>query len=149
MSRTYTITLTAEQAGAVAAACELAGRLGMCQIADALDALPHDWKAKDRTEKYCAARDALEDAERAIKPLFGLGFTASFGIAHDRVPERAKRAWDVCKVIRHRLAWDRAYDEGVVKPGDPRKWPEMMQVDYDEARCVSGEALPEIEIAGP
>lgn len=144
MSTTYTLTLSADQARAVAQACELAGRVGMLQIGDVREALPIVWEAKDATDKYCAARDVLEVAERDIKSLFGLGFTASYGIHNENVPAAAKRAWDVYKVIRHRLAWDRAEAEGVVAAGEPRKWPEMMTVDFDEPRSVCAEALPQI-----
>lgn len=52
---------------------------------------------------------------------------------------------DIHQVLRHRLAWDRAYKTGIIKKGEPRKWPEMMTVDYDTPTIRSGEPKVVIE----
>jgi hypothetical protein len=54
-------------------------------------------------------------------------------------------SWDLHQVIRHRLAWDRAYRDGIVKPGDARDWNQMMGVLYDEPLPMGDEPLAKIE----
>jgi len=123
MSETrYTLTVTEDQACAISAACELLARLGMGQLDDALRFMPapqdRDWQA---------FHDACRVATDAMQPVIR-NKAGNLPRRH----EQSAIAWDLYQVLRHRLAWDRAYERGVVKPGDSRKWPAMLGVCYDE-----------------
>jgi hypothetical protein len=74
------------------------------------------------------------------------GYRSSLGIRNKDVSEASRIAWDLYQVLRHRLAWDLAAAEGIVGNADSqRKWPEMMQVHYDEPSRVSEQPLALIE----
>lgn len=128
--RTYTITVTERQAAELQEACELLARIKIGQIDHAIERLPgyhgqRDW------ERVHATRHEIQR------------------LANSLMPEATKRredgvAWDLYQVIRHRLAWDRAVDAGTIHSGEPRKWPEMMGVSYDEPMAMSGIPLATI-----
>jgi len=131
MSRTYTLTLTERQAAELQEACELLARIKIGQIDHAIERLPGYYDTRDYERRHATQHE--------IKRL-----------ANSLMPEATRRredgiAWDLYQVIRHRLAWDRAYDQGAIKPGEPRKWPEMMGVCYDEPLPMSGLPLAIIE----
>lgn len=121
----YTLHLTQKQAAEISHACEILARLRMGQIDMALMELPLDKPMEYEQEQYVS---------NYLRSLYRPGSM--------RIDDAA---WDLYQVIRHRLAWDRAYAEGIVKPGEPRKWPEMMGVTYDEPLPVSGDPLAKIE----
>ena len=131
MSETYTLTLTRHQAEVLSGACEAIARVGMGQISDALGYLTANRYDHDDLNDACRA---LESAARKYE---------TAGIARAAHPSQI--AWDLYQVIRQQLAWDRAIAEGIVKPGEPRKWPEMMAVTYDDPMRVSSEPLASIE----
>jgi len=121
--RTYTITVTESQAAELQEACELLARIKIGQIDHAIERLPGFYDRRD-WERVHATRHEIQR------------------LANTLMPEVTKRrddgvAWDLYQVIRHRLAWDRAHDQGVIQPGEPRKWPEMMGVSYDEPLAMS------------
>ena len=131
MSRTYTLTLTERQAAELQEACELLARIKIGQIDNAVERLPGYYDQQD----WGRAHEACREIRR---------------LANTLMPGAMKRredgiAWDLYQVIRHRLAWDRAYGRGVIQPGEPRKWPEMMGVCYDEPLPMSGLPLAEIK----
>lgn len=135
----YTITVTNEQARVLAQATEVLARLGIGQFRDALDRLP----------KRKAVPEGWHDDMSLISKLLSRhmiggvdGYHSSLGIHSKDVPETSRIAWDLYQVLRNRLAWDRAVAEGIVESIDaPRKWPEMIQVHYDEPLQVSGQPL--------
>lgn len=133
----YTLIVTREQAAVLQNACELIARLGMCQTDMVEWFLPFE-KGYD----ISAGKWAFEDFERAIKPLCGLDGNAYYSMPGSKTSETAKRAWGLYTTIRHRLAWDAAIAEGIIAEGEARKWPEMMQVFYDEPRCYVVEPAP-------
>jgi len=57
-------------------------------------------------------------------------------------------AWDLYQVIRHRLAWDAAIEEGQIEKGERRKWPEMMGVCFDEPMQRGSQPLARIKGCG-
>lgn len=129
--RTYTITVTERQAAELQEACELLARIKIGQIDHAIERLPGFYDRRD-WEQVHATRHEIQR------------------LANTLMPEATKRredgvAWDLYQVIRHRLSWDRAHDQGVIKPGEPRKWPEMMGVCYDEPLAMSGLPLATIK----
>jgi hypothetical protein len=129
--RTYTITVTERQAAELQEACELLARIKIGQIDHAIERLPGFYDRRD-WEQVHATRHEIQR------------------LANTLMPEATKRredgiAWDLYQVIRHRLSWDRAHDLGVIQPGEPRKWPEMMGVSYDEPLAMSGLPLATIK----
>ncbi|EWC39608.1 hypothetical protein [Stutzerimonas stutzeri] len=129
--RTYTITVTERQAAELQEACELLARIKIGQIDHAIERLPGFYDRRD-LEQVHATRHEIQR------------------LANTLMPEATKRredgvAWDLYQVIRHRLSWDRAHDKGVIQPGEPRKWPEMMGVSYDEPLAMSGLPLATIK----
>jgi hypothetical protein len=52
------------------------------------------------------------------------------------------------QVIRHRLSWDRAVEDGTIaSPDAPRDWSKMLGVNYDEPMRTGPEPLAKIELA--
>lgn len=121
----YTLHLTQKQAAEISHACEILARLRMGQIDMALRELPLDKPMEYEQEQY---------VRNYLRTLYRPGGR--------RIDDAA---WDLYQVIRHRLAWDRAYAEGIVKPNEPRKWPKMMGVVYDEPMQMGDEPLAKIE----
>ena len=130
MSRTYTITLNEAQAGTIQIACEVLARLGIGQFRDALEQLPTTEFFPDGWHEDMAAVENI--LRRHMQPQIS-------------TREQHKVAWDLYTLVRHRLSWDRAIDEGRIKPGDSRKWPEMMAVNYDDPHHTSKEPIAKIE----
>lgn len=139
----YTLTITERQAYALSSACEILARLGMGQTRDALERLP---LAAERD--YSRWHKTLEIVEHLLSEhTIGHvdGWRASLGIKSQDASEESRIAWDLYQVIRHRIAWDRAADEGLVNEDGSRNWPEMMGVNYDEPMQVSAEPLARME----
>jgi len=136
MSRTYTITLNETQAGTIQIACEVLARLGIGQFLDALEQLPTTEFMPDGWHEDMVAVENI--LRRHIQP--------NGQTPHQiRTREQHKVAWDLYTLVRHRLRWDRAIDEGRIKPGEPRKCPEMMTVSYDDPHHTSKQPLAKIE----
>jgi hypothetical protein len=144
--RTYDLKgLTRKQVETLMVASEVLSRLTMGQLDDALDMLPtvpvneRDW------ETY---HDDMKQVESILRKHFLPSIrnnNAYLGIHSSDIHPQGQIAFDLYQVMRHRLAWDRAIEEGVIKPGEPRKWPEMIQVIYDEPHLSSSEPLPVFE----
>lgn len=139
----YTLTITESQSRVLSMACEVLARLGMGQFKDAFEHLPL------RTQNFDidAWHDDMEQISRILSKHMpgGIdGIRSSTGISN--ADEEARTAWDLHAVIRHRLAWDRAKEEGVTD-GTKRGWPAMMQVSYDEPMKYSEEPLAKMEKA--
>lgn len=138
----YTIKLNKSQLETLSVATEILSRLGIGQFNFALDWLPFD------NGKCISHEDQLYFSERlsALMVHHIDGYRSSLGINSRETPEFAKIAWDLHQVFRNRLAWERAVEKGIVASLDaPRKWPEMMTVDYDEPFHASEEPLARIE----
>jgi len=136
MSRTYTITLNEAQAGTIQIACEVLARLGIGQFRDALEQLP--------TMEFMP--DGWHEDMNAVENILRKHIQPNGKSVHQlRTREQHKVAWDLYTLVRHRLSWDRAIDEGRIKPGDSRKWPEMMAVNYDDPHHTSKEPIAKIE----
>jgi hypothetical protein len=121
MMSKYTLTLTARQAAEISHACEILARLRMAQLDMALRELP--------LEGYLDY-DLQRAIEHQITP----------HLKQDR-RRGDEIAWDLYQVIRHRLAWDAAIEEGQIEKGERRKWPEMMGVCFDEPMKKGDEPL--------
>ena len=114
-TKTYTLTVTENQAQIIAYAVELMSRIQMGQWTEFVDWLPHQGK-------FCrhSLREQLQPAMaehfRKTKPA-GMfypidGWGSHYGIYSEFTPDMARTAWDLQKVIEHRLAWDRNPEGG-------------------------------------
>lgn len=140
---TYTLTLTEQQARVLSEACEIMARLGMGQVGDALDQVPRvqpiDWSRW---------HDDVRAVEAILRTHTGMARGQYRGIW--QAADRARVAWDLYAVIRHRLAWDRAIAEGIVASGGARIWPSMFQTHFDEPDHVGPEPLARMaQVATP
>ena len=120
--RHYTLTLNEGQARLISKATELLARLHMGQF-DHLDFALNP--AERFPDSLCYAMKAIMFPE-----LDGPTF---YSISNEKLPDEARVAYDLHRVIRHRLAWDN-HPEG-------DKW----QVDFDEPRQLGAEPLAEIQ----
>lgn len=115
------LVLTFPQAAIVEQAAEIYARIHMGQL---------DCIACASLVDDCSNMSKLSNALRDLQPLAtGLGKNMYFGIESKRVPERARMAWDIYQVVRHRLAWD-MYPKGGTG------------VCFDEPYQVAKEKLP-------
>lgn len=140
--QTYQITVTAKQAMLLSLACETIARLGAGQLRRALEHLP----LNRETSGWNADMDTIgQILSRHTKNNIG-GWHSSLSIHSDVTSESSKIAWDLYQVIRRRLAWDRAVEDGIVETiYSPRKWPEMLRVFYDDPLKTSKEPLAKIQ----
>ena len=134
--RTYTLTLNETQAGTIQIACEVLARLGIGQFRDALEHLPTVEFTPDGWHEDMAA------VENILRRHMQLNGKTPNQIS---TREQHQTAWDLYTLVRHRLSWDRAIDEGRINPGEPRKWPEMMAVNYDDPHHASKQPMAKIE----
>lgn len=133
----FTLTLTETQLLAISKACEVVARLGIGQFSDALSC------CFDANGDDIYSHDLERQISKIIKPLMGLHHSgSSWGVGKFK---QVDRLFDIHEVIRNFWSWRRAIAEGVIKPGERRKWPEMMGTQYDEPMNWTKEPLPTIE----
>jgi hypothetical protein len=138
--KTYTLTITEKQARALMDACELLSRIQGGQVREVFEYLPLkkgvDW------EVYHQIQDELTKRMPEILKDGINGWSSSFGVGHPELPESHDISWDLYQVIRHKLSWERAVEEGVIESeNSPRKWSEMMGVSFDPPMKWSNEKL--------
>lgn len=143
----YTITLTQKQLETVQEALEVYSRLGIGQWRQAFEKLP--LRQNESSFDWAHWHDFLDDVGFQIKNFTKQrvdGYQSSLGIHGLDVSESAQIAWDVHQVIRHRLSWERAVEQGFVESLDsPRNWREMLGVNYDEPMPTSDQPLAKVE----
>ena len=130
-TRTYHLTITESHARLIAQAMDLVSRIQIGQWHEFIGWLPP-------TKKFChhSLREQLlpvmaehfrkTKPEGCPYPIDGWG--SHYGIHSPFVPDTARVAWDLKKVIEHRLAWDRNPEGGFT-------------VDFDGPHHVGGEPL--------
>ena len=134
---TYTLELTENQLQAISKACEICARLKSGQILSAISLL----ELNDIHGKPVDTYELGKSVEPIFKLAMGLEPHAAWGIGYS---DKIDTLYDIHEVIRHRLAWDDAHDKGIIVEGEPRKWPEMMTVDFDEPMKCGLEPLPKL-----
>lgn len=97
----YRLTASREQVGLIASALDMDSRLALGQLERILEHPVVNLKVTGDNRKQ--AEYHLHQL-KAI--LFGFPPNASHGIHHTEVPDRARQAYDIQTVLRHRLAWD-------------------------------------------
>lgn len=97
----YNLTLSAEQAEVLVQALDLYSRIGIGQFESVLDVY-------DRHLKFdLCQRETLRHNLECAKLAVGLPVNGGPSIGNQaEVREEFRTAWDIQKVVRHRLAWD-------------------------------------------
>jgi len=108
----YTLKLSESQIATVKSAMELYARLGMGQYSELMHICP-DWKDERMREAVLMLEKIPNRSLHTID-------------------EKFRQAWDIYRVVRYRLAWDR----------DPNGT--SYNVEYNEPMRVAKEKLPEI-----
>lgn len=111
----YALLVTQRQAQLIENAMDLYARLLLGQT-EVIEALARDGYVRHQLRGRHADFDEIRLACEALKhALTGHSASDSFGIFHARVHDSARVAWDLAKVVRDGLAWDRspAGGEGV------------------------------------
>lgn len=146
MTKLYKLQVTEKQAQVISIACELLSRIQGGQIREAFDYLPLkkdiDWSVYHEIQDELTKRmpEILEDGID--------GWNIHFGIGSSKVHSHMDIAWDLYTTIRHKLSWDKAVEQGIIEnENSPRKWPEMMTVNYDTPMKWSNEPLAKMEKA--
>ena len=142
--KTYTLTITEEQARALQYATDVLQRVQLGQWREIVDWLPIQ-KPIDYNE--------LHQDQRIIGAILSKhmidnidGGASSLGIGHPDLPKENGVLYDLHCVIRKKLAWERAVEQGIIESEDSeRKWPEMMQVCYDDPMKWGSEPLAVME----
>jgi len=144
MTKTYTLTITEKQAKAIQDATDLLQRVQLGQWREIEDYLPMRYPV-DYTNLHEDMRLIGQILSRYM--IAGIdGGVSSLGIGHPSLPEDNGILYDLHCVIRHKLSWERAVEQGVVESEDSeRKWPEMMTVNYDPPMKWGDEPLPKME----
>lgn len=145
MTKTYTLTLTEKQLQAISDAADCFQRIQLGQWREAVDNLPINWKKVDYSEYH---NDIDEIGRILSKYMIDNinGTNSSLGVGNEKLPESNSILYEIHRVIRHKLSWERAVEEGIVKSEEsPRDWSKMMTVNYDSPMKYSNEPLPKIE----
>ncbi len=136
----YVLTLTETQAEVMNQALEVLARLGIGQFRDALYLMP-----LRPTADYSLMGSMVEIEKILRRHMNDNGLGPSMRAAES---EHTQVAWDMYQVIRHRLSWDRAVEDGLVASLDaPRDWLKMTGVNYDDPMRTGPEPLAKIERA--
>lgn len=143
MAKTYTLTITEKQARAISQACDLLQRVQLGQWEEIIDWLPFkkpiDY-TKLRDDKHVIGIILSEHMVDGVD-----GYGSSLGIGHPDLPYDNGVLYDLHCVIRKKLAWEKAVEDRIIETEDsPRKWPEMIQVFYDDPMKWGDEPLATI-----
>ena len=144
MTKTYTLTITEKQARALEDATDLLQRVQLGQWREIEDNLPLK-KPIDYEELHA---DLKIIGALLSKHMVGNidGYGSSLGIGNENLPESNGILYDLHCVIRSKLSWERAVEMGIIESEDsPRKWPEMMTVNYDPPMKWGDEPLAKME----
>jgi hypothetical protein len=144
MTKTYTLTITEEQARALQYATDVLQRVQLGQWEEIVDWLPLK-KPTDYTKLHKDRRTIGKIlSDHMVDQIDGYG--SSLGVGHPYLPKNNGVLYDLHCVIRKKLAWEQAVENGVIESEDSeRKWPEMMQVCYDDPMKWGNQPLAKME----
>lgn len=122
---TYNLTINEKQAQVIAQALDLASRIQMGQWCEFIEWLPpqNRFCVNDLREQL---QPIMDKHFAEAKPIPIRGWGSHYSIHSPYVHDTARVAWDLQKVIEHRLAWDRNPSGGIT-------------VDFDGPHCVGSE----------
>ena len=145
MSKMYQITLSEKQLRAICEATDLQQRVQLGQWQEIRDHLPLDYKNID----WSRFHDDMDEIGRILSKYMIYGFNgtnSSLGVGNEKLPESNSILYEIHRCIRHKLSWEKAVEDGIVESEDsPRKFPQMMTVDYDEPMKYSEEKFIQIQ----
>jgi len=96
----YTLTLNEEQARILIRALDLYSRIGIGQFEEVAQVYDRGLKLDLTT------RDRIRAGLNIAKVEAGHPVNGSYGIHNEKVDDEFRVAYDLQKVVRHRLAWD-------------------------------------------
>lgn len=137
MEKRYSLEANEAQMNILIQALDLFSRIGMGQIESVADHPEITERVMQSTTHVdMTAPDAMALFDNARMQIFGYGRGASAGIHSDEISDVNRVAWDMMKVILHRLSWDRA--------GNPeaRDFSTMIGVNFDDPRQSSHHHVP-------
>jgi len=134
----YELTINKEQAETLVKALDMYSRIGMGQLENITDH-PDVHKRIMDSDIIDSIPDAWSLFNKAKRVLFDMDSNASHGIYSDGISDINRIAWDIQRVVRHRLAWDSANNP------PKRNWNTMMSVNYDTPNKSSQLPLPTIK----
>jgi hypothetical protein len=149
--KTLPFKFTEKEIQVISKACDLYSRLLMGQFNVIFDNLP--LRREVDYGKIWEIRDGVTKLLREVL-IHGIdGWASSLGVGSPDLHPNANIAVDIHHVIRHKLSWERAVENGVVdSESSQRKWPEMMFVSYDnpfhwgtEPLCLLTKITPELQ----
>jgi len=116
----YRLTVTEDQARVIAEALELRARVGTGQLKYLDDVI---WGYEDHAKRPDLIPEIVDNLE-SLEMACGLaitGYPRQFkSITNTDVPRDTRRAWDLSRVIRHRMAVERSSDVSSVDHLKPR-----------------------------
>lgn len=126
----WNLLIDEEHASVIINALDLYSRLLMGQIEE-LDRFFRDLGFREREDVY--KKIDVEVLEALVGMLKAATFpgcpkNGSYGIYNEEISDKARVAWDIHQVIRHRLAWHRVGKDPDV---DVRVFNEMLGVSFD------------------
>jgi hypothetical protein len=140
----YTLKVTEAQLRCIANATNLLQRVQLGQWREIVDNLP-----LRNNINYNQLHDDLREFSKVLSryTIDNIdGIYSSLGIGNPNLPETNGVLYDVRRAIEHKLAMESAVEKGIIESEDsPRKWPEMMTVDYDPPMKWGNEPLIKIE----
>ena len=127
MAKTYTLTMSEEQSQLLVKALDLYSRIGIGQFEEILDVY-------DPLHRLVPveAKDTARKLLDSVKAVYGHPANGSHGIHNPEVRDEFRAAYDIQRVVRHRLAFDRHPEGG-------------FQVNFDEPWQISERPLPSIK----
>lgn len=143
--KTYTLTITEEQARVLQYATDLLQRVQLGQWEEIVDWLPLktpiDYEQLHKDKRLIGeilSKHFIDDAVSV--------YGCSLGIGHPYLHKSNGILYDLHCVIRKKLSWEYAVEQGIIESEDsPRKWPEMMQVCYDDPMKWGNQPLAKME----
>lgn len=132
MEKTYNLSVNKKQLETIKEACEFLSRVKGGQFKEVFRHLPID----DKLNAELVYRSEV-NASKHIDPLISK--------ETDLEKYDYATAWDIYQVIRHKLSWQKAVEDGIVASEDSlRNWSQMVTVNYDDPIKTGTEPLPTI-----
>lgn len=106
----YQLIINAEQAKVISAALESYSRMMVGQIGYALEPLTFQQMKNGKDINHKKLRELCDEVKATLTDFSHPG--ASYGIHSEEVDDSARVAYDIKKVIEHRLSYDRKPEGG-------------------------------------
>lgn len=143
MTKTYTLTITEEQARALQYATDVLQRVQLGQWEEIVDWLPLK-KPTDYTKLHEDRRTIGKIlSEHMVEQIDGYG--SSLGIGHPDLPKNNGVLYDLHQVIRRKLSIERAVEEGIIENENVSRNQMPITVNFDEPMKWGDQPLAKIE----